>query len=75
MRESLNLAAAGIEICNGRSAAGYRSRVIRDRALLCERGVSFHKDNKAGALIRGEAVRIEYCVADATTAGIGVTVL
>jgi hypothetical protein len=74
MRESLNLATAGVGMGNGRGAAGLRGRLIGDRALFPGRGVSPDEDDGVGAFIGGKSVRIENCVANATGSDIRVAI-
>jgi hypothetical protein len=59
MRESPNLATAEVRIGHGRGATGFGGRSIGERA---------------GVFTRGEAVRIEYCIADAVGGGVRVAI-
>ena len=75
MRESLNLAAAGIGIGNDRPATGFGGRFVGYGALFPGRGVGPEEGDGAGSLTRSESVRIEYCITNATGGGVRVAIL
>ena len=75
MRESLNLATAGVRIGNARGDTGFGGRSIGDRALFPGGRVGPNEGDRAGAFNRGESVRIEYCIADAVGCGVRVAIL
>jgi hypothetical protein len=56
MRETLNLATAGLNIVNGRGVAGGRGSAIGDSALLRGWGIGPEERDEAGAFVHAEAV-------------------
>jgi hypothetical protein len=74
MRESPNLATAEVRIGHGRGATGFGGRSIGDRALFPGGRVGANEGDRVGVFTRGEAVRIEYCIADAVGGGVRVAI-
>jgi hypothetical protein len=75
MRESLNLATAGVGIGDGRGATGFGGGSIGDRAVFFGGRVGANEGDGVGGFARDESVRIEYCIADAVGGGVGVAIL